>query len=162
MGIFSSIVEWVTVRPEQLIVTINNHAIVNLLGHSAPPAIGSLELLIDVQPKRAGRAVRLITNNGTSASKNIDSQLISLLRKARDWWTTMQEEGLAAASISRREGVNDSYISRIIRLNFLAPDIVEAIACGKQPAMLTAERIKTGDFPICWKKQRDLFGFSAK
>ncbi len=40
--------------------------------------------------------------------------------------------GLAAA-----EKINSSYVSRVLRLTLLAPDIVEAILDGRQPEGMT-------------------------
>jgi hypothetical protein len=39
-----------------------------------------------------------------------------------------------------REGVNDSYLRRLIPLALLAPAIVEAICAGRQPIDLTTEK----------------------
>ena len=41
-------------------------------------------------------------------------------------------EYASAAELAKAEKVNDSYVSRILRLSLLAPDIVEAIAMGQQ------------------------------
>jgi hypothetical protein len=56
-------------------------------------------------------------------------------------------EELAAA-----EKINSSYVSRVLRLTLLAPDIVEAILDGRQPAKMTlAELMKP--FPVSWNQQ---------
>jgi hypothetical protein len=39
--------------------------------------------------------------------------------------------------ITSAERLNDSYVGRVLRLTLLAPDIVEAILDGRQPAGLT-------------------------
>jgi len=45
------------------------------------------------------------------------------------------------------------FVSRIIRLVLLAPDIVEAILGGRQPAALTLKDLM-GPFPVEWDRQR--------
>jgi hypothetical protein len=55
--------------------------------------------------------------------------------------------------------VTERYVGRIIRLAFLAPDIVEAILDGYQPADLELERLMKG-VPIGWNEQRRALGFS--
>lgn len=56
-------------------------------------------------------------------------------------------------------GVGRSYFSRIVRLGFLAPDIVEAILKGRQPAKLTAEQLSLGiELPAEWADQKALLG----
>jgi DNA-binding IscR family transcriptional regulator len=37
----------------------------------------------------------------------------------------------SVTEISETEGINKSYVSRILRLTLLAPDIVEAILAGR-------------------------------
>lgn len=62
------------------------------------------------------------------------------------------------ASIAREEKVNDSWVSRLVRLNFLAPAIVEAILAGTQPASVSATSLRTASLPIDWDEQIVLFG----
>lgn len=46
-----------------------------------------------------------------------------------------------------------TYVSRVLRLTLLAPDIVEAILDGRQPAELRLEDLLAG-FPLEWEGQR--------
>lgn len=46
-----------------------------------------------------------------------------------------------------------------IKLNDLAPDIVEAIIAGRQPRSLTGRRLASIDLPIDWLLQRKILGF---
>jgi site-specific DNA recombinase len=64
--------------------------------------------------------------------------------------------------IGKREGVVKRYVSRMIRLAFLAPAIVERIAEGRQPPELTAQFLSTdrGDLPRSWHAQEKLLGFA--
>ena len=63
-----------------------------------------------------------------------------------------------AASMFAEEGVVSSYVSRLIRLSFLAPDMVTAIFNGRHPAQLTANRLMEDTrLPLEWKAQRDMF-----
>jgi hypothetical protein len=50
----------------------------------------------------------------------------------------------------------------MLPLGYLAPDIVEAILSGYQPADLTMLQLKSGyDLPILWTEQRIHLGFSS-
>jgi hypothetical protein len=53
-------------------------------------------------------------------------------------WREMLENGTHAiiAEIVAAEKINESYVGRVLRLTLLAPDIVEAILGGRQPARL--------------------------
>jgi len=54
--------------------------------------------------------------------------------------------------LARRERVNRGYMSRVLRLTLLAPDIVEAILDGRQPEGMRLEDLLDG-FPVEWDSQ---------
>ena len=54
--------------------------------------------------------------------------------------------------LARAKGVAPSYVSRVLRLTLLAPDIVEAILDGRQPAELQLDDLLEG-FPLEWDSQ---------
>ena len=69
-------------------------------------------------------------------------------------------DGLSVRELARQENLNSSYVSRIIRLAFLAPEIVTAILKGRQPIELTAEKlVRNSRLPLCWAEQRQQLGF---
>ena len=53
--------------------------------------------------------------------------------------------------LARAKGVTLSYVSRILRLTLLAPEIVEAILDGRQPAELQLDDLLKG-FPLEWER----------
>ena len=57
--------------------------------------------------------------------------------------------------LARARGVHATYVSRILRLTLLAPDIVEAILDGRQGAEMGLDDL-LGRFPVEWVGQRDL------
>jgi hypothetical protein len=61
--------------------------------------------------------------------------------------------GKSVARITSAEKINESYVGRVLRLTLLAPDIVEAILNGRQPAGLQLDRLLRR-FPVEWRKQR--------
>jgi hypothetical protein len=75
----------------------------------------------------------------------------------------MLESGTYATirEIAVAEEINESYVSRILRLTLLAPDIVESIVEGRQPATITLP-ILTKRFPPVWSIQRSAFDISQK
>ena len=74
-------------------------------------------------------------------------------------WRKMLDEGVHATleDLAEAKGVQPSYVSRILRLTLLAPDIVEAILDGRQPAELQLDDLLRG-FPLEWEGQHLLFG----
>jgi hypothetical protein len=63
--------------------------------------------------------------------------------------------------IAKCNGVGKQYVSRLLRLAFLAPEIVERIVAGRQPPELTAQALRSGrfDIPVDWTAQKQAFGF---
>jgi hypothetical protein len=91
-----------------------------------------------------------------------DRTLIKALARAYRWQKLL-DAGVygSIAEMADKERINRSFLSRTIRLSLLAPDIVEAILNGTQPATLKLSDLE-GPFPIDWEQQRVAFGFSAK
>jgi site-specific DNA recombinase len=62
-------------------------------------------------------------------------------------------------AIADRERVSARYVSRLLPLAFLAPDIVDQILQGRHPADLSAARLTNRlDLPLDWAHQRELIG----
>ena len=115
-------------------------------------------ITIDASLRRSGRAVRLIQGGW---SKSIEGEpqehLLKLLHRARKWWQMMLDRKLTVSALAREQQVTSSYASRVVRLNFLAPKIVEAIATGTQPIDLDAKKLLgLSDLPVAWSEQQRL------
>jgi hypothetical protein len=54
---------------------------------------------------------------------------------------------------AKAQKVNDSYLSRILRLTLIAPDIIEAILTGRQPSTLQLDDLLK-PLPAAWERQR--------
>jgi len=69
-------------------------------------------------------------------------------------WLAMLESGEVSSmkEIARREGVDDSYVSRIVNLTTLAPDIVAAILDETLPPEVTLFDLAAGT-PVLWEEQ---------
>jgi DNA invertase Pin-like site-specific DNA recombinase len=52
--------------------------------------------------------------------------------------------------------------ARVLRLNYLAPDIIASILDGTQPAGLTRQKLVKAHLPMDWELQRKLLGFAAR
>jgi len=60
------------------------------------------------------------------------------------------------AELAEREGIAPSYMTRVLRLTLLAPDLTEAILDGKQRPELTLAQVLE-PFPSIWMRQMDRF-----
>ncbi|WP_442970561.1 hypothetical protein [Roseovarius sp. D22-M7] len=65
-------------------------------------------------------------------------------------------EFVTIAELAEREGIAPSYMTRVLRLTLLAPNIVEAILDGKQGQEVTLARVLE-PFPVEWVRQRSRF-----
>jgi hypothetical protein len=62
-------------------------------------------------------------------------------------------EYASAAELAKAEKVNDPYVSRILRLTLLAPELIEAIVDGRQPPTMQVDDFMR-PLPTEWKQQR--------
>ena len=68
-----------------------------------------------------------------SPAPRVDSALVKAVVRAHRWRQMLESgEYASSAELAKAEKVNDSYLSRILRLTLLAPDIIEAILSGRQ------------------------------
>lgn len=111
---------------------------------------------------RVNRSLVLPLESRDPASKEKpNSSLVSLLREAREAKAQVDEDrGVPIAEIAGRFRRQPGTFARIVRLTYLAPDIVAAIMDGRQPATLTRRALLYANLPMDWAQQRTLFGFA--
>jgi len=52
--------------------------------------------------------------------------------------------------------LGNSYVSRMVNLTSLAPDILEQLMAGRQPRRLTLMWFQRNPLPVDWQAQRDI------
>ena len=75
---------------------------------------------------------------------------------ARAWrWQRQLDDGVytTVSEIGDAENISKSYVSRILRLALLAPDIVEAILMGSTDQGIMLEQLER-PLPASWQEQR--------
>ncbi len=65
-------------------------------------------------------------------------------------------EFMTITELSNREGIRPSYMTRVLRLTLLTPDIVETILEGRQASEIGLARMLE-PFSADWAKQLDHF-----
>jgi hypothetical protein len=118
----------------------------------------TLVVRIPMRFQRRGGRKRIVAPDGSaivpSSKPQPDSTLVKAL--ARAWrWQRMLEEGRCASvrELAEAERVSLPYVSRILRLTLLAPEIVDWILDGSRAPQL-AELMQP--FPVAWEQQREL------
>lgn len=81
-----------------------------------------------------------------------NAMLIAIARGFR--WRKLLDEGryMSIRQMANDLGVVAPYMSRLIRLTFLAPDIIEAIVDGREPDGMSIERLRK-PMPMLWEEQ---------
>jgi site-specific DNA recombinase len=156
----ASIVNRIELNPMRLRVILSLAALL-----PAPPEAPALREAVltgevPLRIKRRGVEMRLVIEAASVAPAKPDPVLWKEIRRAHRCFQALVSGQISSvAALARVEGVSDRYLSRLLPLAFLAPDIVEAIAAGHQPPELTAHRlIRTLDLPIAWAAQKQLLG----
>jgi hypothetical protein len=104
--------------------------------------------------KRGGRKL-VVTPDGAewAPRPRVDNAMVKALARAFRW-RKMLDTGVHATleDLARAKDVNATYVSRILRLTLLAPEIVEAILDGRQPAEMGLDDLLVG-VPLEWEGQ---------
>ena len=110
-------------------------------------------LSVPIELRRSGREIKmLIAGTDLFATAKPDARLIKLLIRARRFNATLVDsDGVPFAALAKREGVGPSYFTRLVRLSYLTPDIIQAILDGRQPRDLTADKLLAHSrLPLSW------------
>ncbi|MBW7928644.1 MAG: hypothetical protein H3C58_11300 [Fimbriimonadaceae bacterium] len=94
---------------------------------------------------------------GASTQRRADDALVKALARAFRWKRMLESgEYATIAELAEREVIAPSYMTRVLRLTLLAPDIVEAILDGKQGPEVTLVRVLE-PFAEEWAEQHAAF-----
>jgi site-specific DNA recombinase len=120
-----------------------------------------LKLKVKARLQRVGREMKLVVHNAEDRAA-ADPGLLRIVARAHDFQERLiQDPDLTVPAIVSRERLTIGYLSRLLRLPSLAPDIVTAIINGKHPLELSAKRLMrlVLKLPTDWPAQRKLLGF---
>ena len=103
--------------------------------------------------KRGGRK-EIVLLVGAPNQRKTDNTLIKALARAFRWQKMLENgDHTTITELADAEKINHSYLSRVLRLTLLAPDIIESILKGNQS--LTLKEVLC-PFPLAWDQQSDL------
>jgi hypothetical protein len=118
----------------------------------------TLVVRIPMRFRRRGGRKRIVALDGTAIVPALkpqpDGTLVKALARAWRWQRMLDDGGYGSViDISEAEGISKGYVSRILRLALLAPDMVEKILEGRQQDALLLERLRR-EWPADWAAQR--------
>ena len=171
-AILMALVDRVDLKPDRVEIKMRRQSLVELLhGQSTEPIIHRgtsdsdsddiLTLKVKARLQRVGREMRMLVENADDQTL-ADPGLLRIIARAHDIHERLiQSTDLPLHVIANQERVTPGYVSRLLRLPLLAPDIVSAIVNGKNPPQLTAKKLMrlALQIPIDWSEQRKLLGF---
>jgi site-specific DNA recombinase len=162
----------VDIKPDRVEIRISRGRLVELLAAQVtnlrlergklgnePDDVLTLTMMARLQ--RVGREMRLLVEN-TEDQTAADPGLLRIIARAHDMQARlMQNTDLTLHAIASQEHVTAGYVSRLLRLPSLAPDVITAIINGKNPPQLTAKKLMrlALQIPVDWTEQRKLIGF---
>jgi len=121
----------------------------------------TLTVRVPISIRRRGGRKLVLSPDGAevthlSIPRHVDNAVVKAIARAFRW-REMLESGVhgTIAEIATAESINESYISRVLRLTLLAPALIEAILKGRQPVAL---QLLMKRFPVEWQAQFRVFG----
>ncbi len=123
-----------------------------MIRHAVIPDTVTLHVPFRVA-KRGGRKEMQLPE-GATQPRRTDNTLVKALARAFRWKRMLESGEFATiVELAESEGIACSYMTRVLRLTLLSPDLVEAILDGRQPATLQLDTLLK-PFPSEWMAQR--------
>ena len=119
----------------------------------------ALARLIPLQLKRRGVETRMVLA-GEATPSRVELPLLKAVARARRWALELISGQVNSVDeIARRKHMDKRSVRRLLRLGFLSPRIIEAIAEGRQPPDLTVfSLMRRVDLPLLWNAQEQALG----
>jgi site-specific DNA recombinase len=159
------IVERVTVGADRIEIRLSRAKVAAALdagGAIQRPNLDPIVVSIGAKLRRTGKGKRLVIEN--SAEAEVNAGLAALIGEAFAVWNQLlsgSDDSIEA--MSGRIGMNKGRLTSLIRLSYLAPEIVGALLAGRHPIELTPTRLLrlSRNLPQDWMEQRRFLGLAA-
>jgi len=168
-----TLVQRIDITPEHLEIRVYRQGLHDLLAAPSieptlvPPAPRNYDadvvtFKVEAHLQRVGREMKLVVDNAENQAE-ADPGLLRIIVRAHDFHERLiRDPDLTVPAIANQERLTIGYLSRLLRLPSLAPDIVAAIINGKHPPQLSAKRLMrlALRLPTDWAEQRKFLGFA--
>ncbi len=123
---------------------------------------GYLEITIAARFELYGRSQIALDAEGKPIrafkKSNYNPVLVNALVKSYRWNRQLDDGQITISDLAEQEGRARTYVSRIVNLMLLAPDIIASILTGTQPATMQLQHL-TANLPIEWHRQKQVLKF---
>ena len=122
---------------------------------------GSIRMTMQLESKKIDGHRRVVIP-APGADRMKQQSLLRAIRNGQRWMEMLiNGEAKNITDLAAKLGLKPPYVTRVLGLNNLAPDIVEAIVNGAEPDGLSIAQIMK-NIPEDWNEQRRLFGFQER
>ncbi|MEO5937533.1 MAG: recombinase family protein [Sphingomonas sp.] len=146
----------VVIGREMVTVRLSARNLATLIGANNGGTLSGRQIALQIETslKRRGHELRLVYAAPDANPAMRDDRLIQLIAGGY----AAYDQLLAGQG---KPGTTDrSHLVRLARLRFLAPDILTAIARGRQPVELSSRALlRIAELPLAWTDQRVMLGF---
>ena len=115
---------------------------------------GNVKITIPMAFRSCAGRKRIVT---TDSEMTFTDPMITNIARAFRWQTLIDEGKFSNVhELARAIGKDDGYVSRIIRLTLLSPEIIHAIIAGTLEKDIGIEQFKQA-MPLMWDDQKKMF-----
>ncbi len=117
------------------------------------------EILYCVELHRKRGSIKIFAPLEYKSEEN--NPLYVALVKAFNWQERIKQEGLSIEALAKKESLSREYVGKVLKMTYLAPDIVSSIIDGVYPRSLSLTQILESEIPLLWSEQRLKYGFNS-
>ena len=162
------ILQSIVLQPGSLTLRFEQRGLCGMLGvadrntendrQAGSNALVDFDIPLTIQT-RGTRLKLVLRNDDRDTPGKPDSALVKAIARAHDWFNRLTSgQAPSIQAITKSENLTPSYVTRVLRLAFLAPDLTETILDGRQAFHITADRLTLReDLPMDWEQQRARF-----
>jgi hypothetical protein len=152
----------ITVAHDQVTIEIDHDCLLKFLldqdaaSHARAKDPPPILIKVPVRFRRRGVEANLVVLDQQRPAGAPDANLVKALARAHGWLgRIVRGEASGIGDIARAEGLDRTYVTRLLCLAFLAPGIAKGILEGRQPTQLTAKRLISSALriPLLWTEQ---------
>ena len=122
-----------------------------------PPAPDTITVHVQFRVVKRGGRKAMQMPDGVRPERRADNTLVKALARAFRWRRMLDSgEFSTIVELAEREGIAPSYMTRVLRLTLLSPEIIEAILDGEQGPGVTLT-VALEPFPTEWEHQSSSF-----
>lgn len=153
----------IRVRPGRVADVVDPEGHLMRIDHTVADITPAIDLDVPASLKRVGMETKLLIDGAGGGPRAApDRSMLRLLVLAHRYREMMLEaQGHTIRVLAREAGVGSTYFSRVVRLGFLAPDVVKAVLQDRHPLELTAQKLSLHTkLPNAWRDQISALGIA--